>query len=301
MAVRSPGGHPGAVFESLADVATASEWVYLLVLLIAALDAVFPLVPSEATVIAAAALAGTGELVLAFVLIAGASGAVIGDNIAYALGRAGQGLLLRRLLGSPRWGRRVGRAEEQLRQRGGTIIAVSRFVPAGRTATMLAAGILGLRWRRFIRYDVLAGVLWATYASAVGWIGGRTLADRPLHGLLLAFAVAAALVLAIEAGRRWARRTRETLATDKREQRQWVVLLSFELGAAAVFVIAVFATGIQWFLLPAGVCAPLAVMVTFVCLALRSDTNAERAVAPQPSTANRSAVARPRRARLATT
>jgi membrane protein DedA with SNARE-associated domain len=44
--------HP--VFESLTDVITASEWVYLLIVLIAALDAVFPLVPSEATVVAAA-------------------------------------------------------------------------------------------------------------------------------------------------------------------------------------------------------------------------------------------------------
>src|SRR5262249_27301773 len=61
---------PALVFESLTDVITASDWVYVLIVLIAALDAVFPLVPSEATVIAAAALAGAGDLVLGFVLIA---------------------------------------------------------------------------------------------------------------------------------------------------------------------------------------------------------------------------------------
>src|SRR5919206_1748760 len=87
---------PPSMFESLVDVVTASDWVYALILVIAALDAVFPVVPSEATVIAAAALAAAGELVLGFVLIAGASGAVIGDNVAYLLGRAGQGVLLRR-------------------------------------------------------------------------------------------------------------------------------------------------------------------------------------------------------------
>jgi membrane protein DedA with SNARE-associated domain len=194
------------VFESLTDVITASEWVYALILLIAALDAVFPLVPSEATVIAAAALAGAGKLVLALVLIAGASGAVIGDNAAYLLGRAGQRPLLRRLLRSQRWRRRVGRAERQLLARGGTIIAVSRFIPGGRTATMLSAGIVGLSWRRFACYDLVAGALWATYASLIGWTGGRTFADRPVHALLLAFAVAARLVLVIEGGRRWVRR-----------------------------------------------------------------------------------------------
>lgn len=196
---------PALVFESLTDMITASSWVYVLIVLIAVLDAVFPLVPSEATVIAAAALAGAGELVLAFVLIAGASGAVIGDNIAYLLGRAGEGLLLRRFFGSAKWRSRIGRAETQLRQRGGTIITVSRFIPGGRTATMLSAGIVGLSWRRFACYDLLAGALWATYASLIGWAGGRTFADRPLHALLLAFAVAAALAIAIEASRRWLR------------------------------------------------------------------------------------------------
>ena len=194
------------MLESLTDVITASEWVYALILLIAALDAVFPLVPSEATVIAAAALAGTGELVLAFVLISGAGGAVIGDNAAYLLGRAGKGVLRRRLFHSPRWRRRVGRAEAQLRERGGTIITVSRFIPGGRTATMLSAGIVGFGWRRFACYDLVAGVLWATYASLIGWLGGRVFADKPMHALLLAFAFAAVLVLVMEGGRRWVRR-----------------------------------------------------------------------------------------------
>jgi membrane protein DedA with SNARE-associated domain len=195
-------GHHAPVFESLTDAITGSDWVYPLILLIAALDAVFPLVPSEATVVAAGALAGTGELVLAFVLAAGATGAVVGDNVAYALGRAGQGPLLRRLLRSPKWRGRIGRAEAQLRHRGGTIIAVSRFIPGGRTATMVSAGIIGLRWRRFACYDLLAGVLWATYAGLIGWLGGRTFADKPLHALLLAFAVAAALALVLEGARR---------------------------------------------------------------------------------------------------
>jgi membrane-associated protein len=194
------------VFESLTDTVASSDWAYVLIVLVAALDAVFPLVPSEATVIAAAALSAGGELVLGFVLVAGAGGAVIGDNVAYLLGRAGQRAFLHRFFGSPRWRRLIDAAEKQLQQRGGTIIAVSRFVPGGRTATMLSAGIVGFSWRRFACYDLLAGVLWATYASLIGWAGGRTFADEPIHGLLLAFAVAGALALVIECGRRLVRR-----------------------------------------------------------------------------------------------
>ncbi|HET8558313.1 MAG TPA: hypothetical protein VFL58_13490, partial [Gaiellaceae bacterium] len=88
------------MFESLVELITSSGWVYPLILGIAALDAVLPLVPSEATVIAAAALAGAGDLVLSFVLLAAAGGAVIGDNVAYLIGRTGQAQVSGRVLRS---------------------------------------------------------------------------------------------------------------------------------------------------------------------------------------------------------
>ena len=190
------------MFESLIDLVTQSAWVYPLILGVAALDAVFPLVPSEATVVAAAALAGTGDLVLSFVLLAGAGGAVIGDNVTYLIGRAGQAQVSRRTLRSAKWRARITRAESMLRQRSATIIVASRFIPGGRTATMLSAGLVGLPWRRFAAYDVAAGVLWAGYASAIGLVGGKAFADKPLHALLLAFGLAALLTLLIESGRR---------------------------------------------------------------------------------------------------
>jgi membrane-associated protein len=190
------------MFDSLVETVPTSEWVYLLVFSIAALDAVFPLVPSEATVIAAAALASVGEPMVALILLSGAAGALIGDNIAYFLGRAGGGALTARALRSPRWRRRLSLAEAQLRRRGGTIIVVSRFVPGGRTAAMLSAGVTGLGWRRFLAFDALACLLWASYASLLGWVGGKSFADEPLHALLAAFALALLLMLVVEGGRR---------------------------------------------------------------------------------------------------
>ena len=193
------------MFESLIDLVTASAWVYPLILGIAALDAVFPLVPSEATVIAAAALAGAGDLVLSLVLVAAAGGAVIGDNVAYLLGRVGRRPVVARLLRSAAWRERVTRAETMLRERSATIIVVSRFIPGGRTATMLSAGLIGLPWRRFAAFDLAAGVLWAGYAGVIGLVGGKAFADEPLHALLLAFGLAAVLALLIEGGRRMLR------------------------------------------------------------------------------------------------
>jgi membrane protein DedA with SNARE-associated domain len=202
MAGAAPLGDAVRMFESLVDVVVSSGWVYTLIVAIAALDAVFPLVPSEATVIAAAALAGAGELTFGLVLLAGAAGAVLGDNVAYLLGRIGQRPLLGRLLRSDTWRERIRHAEATLRRRAGTIVVVSRFIPGGRTATMLSAGLVGLPWRRFLAYDLVAGVLWASYAGVIGLIGGKAFADEPLHALALAFGLAAALMLMVETGRR---------------------------------------------------------------------------------------------------
>ena len=204
------------MFQSLVDVVTQSSWVYALILGIAALDAVFPLVPSEATVVAAAALAGAGDLVFLLVLVAGAGGAAIGDNAAYLIGRAGQGQVVSRLLRSPRWRARAERGTRMLHERSATIIVASRFVPGGRTATMLSAGLVGLPWRRFAAYDLGACLLWSSYASVIGLVGGKAFADEPLHALLLAFGLAAALTLLIEGARRVvrARRGRSVVSTE---------------------------------------------------------------------------------------
>ena len=204
------------MFQSLVDVVTQSSWVYALILGIAALDAVFPLVPSEATVVAAAALAGAGDLVFLLVLIAGAGGATIGDNVAYVIGRAGQGQVVGRLLDSPRWRARVEQGSRLLRDRSATIIVASRFIPGGRTATMLSAGLVGLPWRRFAAYDLAACILWSAYASVIGVVGGKAFADKPLHALLLAFGLAAALTLLIEGARRLLRayRRRDVSRTE---------------------------------------------------------------------------------------
>src|SRR3954447_26244318 len=76
---------PGnVVLDALTDVAANSPWTYAAVLTVALLDAIIPAVPSETTLIAPAALAGTGRLDLWLVLAAAAAGAFLGDNAVYA-------------------------------------------------------------------------------------------------------------------------------------------------------------------------------------------------------------------------
>ena len=206
------------MFDSLVDLLTHSDWAYLVVFGVAAIDAVFPAVPSEATVITAAALASSGRLSLAAVFVAGASGAFVGDNGAYALGRL-SARSVRRLARRPRARAAMRWAEGELATRGGTIVIVSRFVPGGRTGTMLAAGVTGFRWRRFVCFDLVATAFWAAYGTGLGALGGVAFAHRPVYAVGLALCLALVLALALEGGRRLRKtRNRRGRSPDARQR-----------------------------------------------------------------------------------
>ena len=192
------------MFQSIVDAISGSAWSYGIVFAVAMIDAFFPLVPSEATVITAGVLAGSGDLRLGLVIVAAAVGAICGDNVCYWLGRIfGERLADRYFTGDRR--KHLDRAHRMLEERGGWLIIIGRFVPGGRTAATFAAGSLDWAWRRFIFFDVIAGVIWASYAALLGYFGGKTFEDSPFKGFLVAFAVALAITCGVEVAR-WLRK-----------------------------------------------------------------------------------------------
>jgi membrane protein DedA with SNARE-associated domain len=193
------------VFESLTDYVSGSPWTYAFLFAVSALDVVFPVVPSEASVITGGVIAGTGDLLIWLVILSAASGAVLGDNVSYWIGRTlGERIVARFFHGERR--KRIDWAERQIEERGGYLIVVGRFIPGGRTAVTLSAGLLEMPWRRFIVFDVAAGLLWATYAGLLGYFGGKAF-ESPVRGLVIAFAIALAVTGLIELVR-WLRKRR---------------------------------------------------------------------------------------------
>lgn len=195
------------MFDSLVNL-SASPWTYALVFALAAGDVIAPILPSETLVVAAGALAASGRLSLALVLVGAAAGALAGDNLAYVVGRAFAGRVRRWLATREKSKRRLGWAERQLQSRGGTVIVAARFVPGGRTATMIAAGLVGLPWRRFLMFDLAAASVWALYSGLIGFFGGKAFEDEPLIGIAFAVGLALALGMIAEGARRLLARLR---------------------------------------------------------------------------------------------
>jgi membrane-associated protein len=199
-------------------VADASGWAYLIVFVLAFLDALVPVVPSETSVITAGVVAATGDLDLELIILGAALGAFLGDNAAYLIGHRYGERAVRRFFSGGRSQARLAWADRQLLERGGQLIATARFIPGGRTAVGLSAGLVRYPWRRYILFDALASSGWAAYAALLGYFGGSAFEDAPWKGLLLALAIAFGVAGGVELvryvrGRR--ARTGEAAARDE--------------------------------------------------------------------------------------
>jgi membrane-associated protein len=196
------------MFSQFTDlVANASGWAYLIVFVLAVLDALVPVVPSETSVITAGVVASAGDLSLPMVIAAAAAGAFVGDNTAYFVGHRWGGRINDRFFTSEKARERVAWGHRQIEERGGELIVIGRFIPGGRTVVTLSAGTLGYPWRKFVIFDAIAALVWAVYAALLGYLGGHAFEDAPWKGLILALAIAFSVAGAVELVR-WYRRRR---------------------------------------------------------------------------------------------
>jgi membrane protein DedA with SNARE-associated domain len=196
-----------AFVDQLTNEVSGNPVTYALIFAAAGGDVLFPIIPSETIVIAAAVLSAQGKLIVALVFLAAAVGAFIGDNTAYWLGRRIGEPAVNRLFRSKKARDRLQSAEEAVRERGGALIVTGRFIPGGRSASTVSAGTAGLAYRRrFIPADALAAVLWALYVGLLGYIGGTAFEGSVLVPLLIAGGAALLISLAVELIRRWRKR-----------------------------------------------------------------------------------------------
>lgn len=170
----------------------SSRWYFLVIILVVAyLDSVVPIVPSETMVIVGGVAAGVGQQSLLLVIVCGAVGAALGDNTAYLIGAKLSGAIRRRADRSPKLARRLVWANEQIGIRGGPLLVTARFIPGGRTALTVSCGITHQPRAWFVVWILVAVTIWATYAGVLGYVFGD--AFDHTTALILAFVTALAI------------------------------------------------------------------------------------------------------------
>ncbi|MCR2800724.1 VTT domain-containing protein [Microbacterium sp. zg-Y818] len=178
--------------------AVASPWLYPVMFAVAALDGFFPPVPSETLLVAAAAVAASaGGPDVVLLCAAAAAGAVVGDNLAYLLGRT-VGTRRWRWLQRPRVAAAFAWARGTLERRGALLIIGARYIPIGRVAVNMSAGAVRYPWRRFLPLSIVAAVSWTLYSAGIGLVAGHWLADQPLLSAIAGVLVALLIGLVVD-------------------------------------------------------------------------------------------------------
>jgi len=166
-----------ALDQTLAQVAGQyGHWLYALLFLIIFAETglvVFPFLPGDSILFIAGTVVATADLnihLLALLLIAAA---ILGDSVNYAAGH----FIGPKVFEKPdsRWFR-----QEHLRQTqafydryGGLTIIIGRFVPIIRTFAPFLAGVAGMRYRKFLSYNVIGAVAWIASLVYAGYLFGN--------------------------------------------------------------------------------------------------------------------------------
>jgi membrane protein DedA with SNARE-associated domain len=132
--------------------------------------------PGETMVIAAAVYAGsTHHLTVWLIWLVASAGAIIGDNIGFAIGHWGGYALVRK------YGRKVRLNEAKLKvgrlifdRHGGKVVFFGRFISILRTYAAFLAGTNQMRYLRFLAFNAAGGIVWsAVYAFGFYYLGAQ--------------------------------------------------------------------------------------------------------------------------------
>jgi membrane protein DedA with SNARE-associated domain len=173
-----------------------STYGYWAVLIFVAIESTGIPFPGETMLLAAAIYAGTTHhLALPIVIAAAATGAILGDNLGFWVGREGGYRLLRR------YGKYIRLDERKLKlgqylfkQHGAKVVFFGRFVAVLRAWAAFLAGTNRMPWGRFLVFNAAGGILWAILYGIGGYLLGNNV-HRLTGPVGIAFVVVAALLI----------------------------------------------------------------------------------------------------------
>lgn len=178
------------------------------VMVIILLEAIGAPAPGESLLVFASALAARGELSWHALFFGAWTGAVVGDNLGFAVGRyGGRALALRYGARLGLNAERLGRVEAFYARYGPIAVMLARFVAFARQLNGFVSGALAMDWRRFALLDAVGAALWVAVWMLVGGFVGEHAATllsfgRRFWPLLISLALGAIVLAAFIRRRR---------------------------------------------------------------------------------------------------
>jgi len=129
--------------------------------------------PGETAVLLGGFVAATGRVSVVLLAVVVVAAAVVGDSVGYQVGKKlGPRVLGWRIVA--RHAARVDSARAFLDGRGASAVFLGRFTAFLRAMVPGLAGLAGMRYRKFLLYNALGGLVWGVGCVAAGYAAGAS-------------------------------------------------------------------------------------------------------------------------------
>ncbi|WP_405783243.1 DedA family protein [Streptomyces sp. NBC_00859] len=161
-------------------------------------------IPGESAAVIGGVLAAQHQVSIYWLALIVVAAAIAGDSVGYEIGRRfGPRLLAAQSLRRHR--RSIESARDLIRRRGPVAVFLGRFVAFFRAVMPALAGASGMRYRTFLLFNALGGLVWGVGFTLIGYAAGNAYSSIERfvgRGAALVFVALVVVVLAIRYVRR---------------------------------------------------------------------------------------------------
>lgn len=159
-------------------------------------DAIIPIFPSESLLTTGSNLAAQdgSTIELWKLIVAGSLGAIVGDSLLYWLSRT----VLRRTMSDRveqmQRNENVAHSMAVIGRTAPTLIVFGRFVPGVRFLLGATMGLTRYPYPRFLLWDSMGGIFWASYTCIFSYLVASVIEDKPLVSIAVSVVVTTGLL-----------------------------------------------------------------------------------------------------------
>ncbi|MFD4986639.1 DedA family protein [Streptomyces sp. NPDC058374] len=125
--------------------------------------------------------------------------AVLGDQAGYLFGKKVGPALFKRPDSRLFKQENVTKASEFFEKHGPKSLVLARFVPIVRTFTPIIAGVSSMRYRSFITFNIIGGILWGAGVTLLGsWLGRIEFVRENIEAMLILIVLVSVVPIVIE-------------------------------------------------------------------------------------------------------
>lgn len=166
--------------------------------------------PGDSLLITAGFLASRGILDIYLVCALSFIAAVLGDSVGYSIGKKIGPKLFTSNKGLVFTLENLDRAHDFYARHGSKTIVIARFLPFFRAFVPILAGITHMRYKKFLTYNILGGIIWAIGIPVTGLVLGARIPniDSYILPIILAIIVLSVLPGVIKLIHAWLKKRR---------------------------------------------------------------------------------------------